>query len=47
MKKKYIEPEMNVVEVKTENMICQSQLDVYLENNPAEMEDWEVEKFGW
>ena len=47
MKKRYIEPEMEVVEVKTGNMICQSQLDVYLENDPAEMEDWEVEKFGW
>ena len=47
MKKKYIEPEMNVVEVKTENMICQSQLDVYLENDPDNLEDWDIEKFGW
>lgn len=38
---------MNVVEVKTENIICQSQLDVYLENEPDKMEEWEVEKSGW
>lgn len=47
MKKTYIEPQMKVVEVKTENMICQSQLDVYLENAPDKLEDWDVEKFSW
>ena len=47
MKKKYIEPEMNVVEVKAGNMICGSQLDVYLENDPDKLEDWDIEKFGW
>ena len=47
MKKTYIEPQMKVVEVKTENMICQSQLDVYLENNSDILEDWDVEKFSW
>lgn len=47
MKKRYIEPEMKVVEVKTGNMICGSQLDVYLENDPDELEDWDVEEFAW
>ena len=47
MKKTYIEPQMKVVEVKTENMICQSQLDVYLENDSDKLEDWDVEKFSW
>lgn len=47
MKKKYIEPEMEVVEVKTGNMICGSQLDVYLEKDPDKLENWDVETFGW
>ena len=47
MKKRYIEPEMEVVEVKAGNMICQSQLDVYRENDPDVLDGWDVEKFGW
>ena len=38
---------MIVVEVKTENMICGSQLDVYLEDRPDVLRDWEVEQSGW
>ena len=47
MKKTYIEPQMKVVEVKMENMICGSELSVYIENDPDRMEDWEIDKYGW
>ena len=47
MKKTYIEPQMKVVEVKMENIICGSELSVYIENDPDILEDWDVQTYGW
>ena len=47
MKKTYIEPQMKVVEVKMENMICGSELRVYFENDTDKLEDWDVQTYGW
>ena len=47
MKKTYKTPTMKVRKIHCSHMLCQSQLDVYLENDPDVLDDWDVEKFGW
>lgn len=47
MKKTYIQPTMKVRKIQCSHMLCGSQLDVYLENKPDKLEDWDVEKSGW
>ena len=43
MKKEYITPEMNVVDVRTEGLLCNSKLDV----KGAGFEDWLEDEFLW
>ena len=47
MKKTYNPPTMKVRKIQCSHMLCGSQLNVHLEDNPDKLEDWDVEKFSW